>query len=99
MDVYPFLITMDKWMAAVGGQYKPYDKAQQHNYHISLLNPLYLGVDVLTDPNNSDKLKIKLAKCKYAKDFKPVFTKVVDSQAMDIRKLIRSSLTTKKDNE
>lgn len=99
VDVYPFLITMDKWMAAVGGQYKPYDKADQHNYHISLLNPLYLGVDVVTDPKNSDKLKIKLAKCKYAKDFKPVFTKVVDTQAMDIRKLIRSSLTAKKDNE
>lgn len=99
VDVYPFLITMDKWMAAVGGQYRPYDKAQQHNYHISLLNPLYLGVDVLTDPKDSDKLKIKLAKCRYAKDFKPVFTKVVDTQAMDIRKLIRSSLTAKKDNE
>ena len=99
VDVYPFLITMDKWMAAVGGQYKPYDKADQHNYHISLLNPLYLGVDVVTDPKNSDNLKIKLAKCKYAKDFKPVFTKVVDTQAMDIRKLIRSSLTAKKDNE
>ena len=99
VDVYPFLITMDKWMAAVGGQYKPYDKSQQHNYHISLLNPLYLGVDVVTDPKNSDNLKIKLAKCKYAKDFKPVFTKVVDSQAMDIRKLIRSSLTAKKENE
>ena len=99
VDVYPFLITIDKWMAAVGGQYKPYDKTQQHNYHISLLNPLYLGVDVMTDPKNSDNLKIKLAKCKYAKDFKPVFTKVVDTQAMDIRKLIRSSLTAKKDNE
>ena len=99
VDVYPFLITMDKWMAAVGGQYKPYDKAEQHNYHISLLNPLYLGVDVVTDPKNSDNLKIKLAKCKYAKDFKPVFTKVVDTQAMDIRKLIRSSLTAKKGNE
>ena len=98
MDVYPFLITMDKWMAAVGGQYRPYDKATQHNYHISLLNPLYLGVDVVTDPKNSDKLKIKLAKCKYAKDFKPVFTKVVDTQSADIRKLIREALTKKETN-
>lgn len=98
VDVYPFLITMDKWMAAVGGQYRPYDKATQHNYHISLLNPLYLGVDVVTDPKNSDKLKIKLAKCKYAKDFKPVFTKVVDTQSADIRKLIREALTKKETN-
>ncbi len=93
VDVYPFLVTMDKWMAAVGGQYMPYDKARQHNYHISLLSPFYLGVDVVTDPKNNDKLKIKPAKCKYAKDFRPVFTKVVDTQAMDIRRLIRAALT------
>ena len=98
VDVYPFVVTMDKWMAAVGGQYRPYDKAQQHNYHISLLNPLYLGVDVMTDPKNSDKLKIKLAKCRYAKDFKPVFTKVVDTQSADIRRLIREALTKKETN-
>jgi len=55
-------------------------------------------VDVVTDPKNSDKLKIKLAKCKYAKDFKPVFTKVVDTQSADIRKLIREALTKKETN-
>lgn len=93
VDIYPFLVSMDKWMAAVGGQYRPYEPSKAHNYHISLLNPLYLGVDVLTDPKNSDNLKIKLTKCKYAKDFKPAFTKVVDSQAMDIRKIIRTALT------
>lgn len=93
VDIYPFLITMDKYMAAVGGQYHPYDHQTAHNYHISLLNPLYLGVDVLTDKKNPDKLNIKLAKCRYAKDFKPVFTKVVDTQAMDIRRLIREALT------
>ena len=95
VDVYPFLVSIDKWKAAVGGQYRPYEKAQQHNYHISLLSPLYLGVDVLTDPKNSDKLKINLAKCKYAKDFSPVYTKVVETQAMDVRRLIREALTAK----
>ena len=92
VDVYPFLITMDKWMAAVGGQYKPYDATMQHNYHISLLNPLYLGVDVVSDKKNPEDLKIKLAKCKYAKDFKPVFTKVVDSEVANLREIIRKSL-------
>ena len=98
VDVYPFLLTMDKWMAAMGGQYRPYDKAQMHNYHVSLLNPFYLGVDILTDKKNPDKLQIKLAKCRYAKDFKPAYTKVVETQAMDLRKLIREALT-KQDKE
>ena len=92
VDVYPFLLTMDKWMAAVGGQYKPYDATMQHNYHISLLNPLYLGVDVVSDKKNPEDLKIKLAKCKYAKDFKPVFTKVVDTESANVRELIRKAL-------
>ena len=98
VDVYPFLLTMDKWMAAMGGQYRPYEKEQMHNYHVSLLNPLYLGVDIITDKKNPDKLQIKLAKCRYAQDFKPAYTKVVETQAMDLRKLIREALT-KQDNE
>jgi len=87
VDVYPFLITMDKWMAAVGGQHMPFDNT--FDYHISLLNPFYLGVDV---KGSFDDLDIRLAKCRYAKDFKPVFSRQVDTQAADIRRLIKASL-------
>ncbi len=86
IDIYPFLITCDKWMAAVGGQH---NLDMTFDYHISLLNPFYLGVDV---GGSFDDLKIKPAKCRYAKDFKPAFHREVDTRSGDIRKVIRETL-------
>lgn len=86
IDIYPFLITCDKWMAAVGGEH---NLDMSFDYHISLLNPIYLGVDV---SGTFDDLKIRPAKCRYAQDFKPVFRKEVDTQAADIRKMIKQAL-------
>lgn len=86
IDIYPFLITCDKWMGAVGGRH---NLDMTFDYHASLLKPLYIGVDV---KGNFDDLKITPAKCRYAKDFRPVFHKEVDTQAADIRKMIKKAL-------
>jgi len=86
VDIYPFLITCDKWMGAVGGQH---NLDMTFNYHASLLSPLYIGVDVT---GTFDDMKIKPAKCRYAKDFKPVFSKQVDTEAADIRKMIKQAI-------
>lgn len=60
-----------------------------YNYDINVLSPIYLGVHV---SGNQDDLKIKLAKCKYAKDFKPHFHGKVDEESANMRKMIRNSM-------
>jgi len=92
LDIYPFLITCDKWMGAVGGKH---NLDGTMDYNINVLNPVYLGVHVGGNLNTFQKLSdldIKLEKCVYAKDFKPVLRKDVDTQAADIRKMIKAAL-------
>ena len=92
LDIYPFLISCDKWMGPVGGRHH-LDGTM--DYHINLLSPLYLGVHVGGNLNTFEKLSdldIKLAKCVYAKDFKPVFRGEVDTRSADIRAMIRKAL-------
>lgn len=92
LDIYPFLISCDKWMGAIGGKH---NLDGTMDYNINVLNPVYLGVHVGGNLNKFEKLSdldIKLAKCVYAKDFKPAFRKEVDTQSADIRKMIKAAL-------
>jgi len=77
---------MDNYMAAVGGRH---NLDMSFNYHVNLLSPLYIGVDVL---GTLDDLKIKPAKCVYAQDFRPLFHNKVDTQSAELRQLIRDSM-------
>lgn len=86
IDIYPFCLTMDKYMAAVGGRH---NLDMSFDYHISLLSPLYIGVDVL---GTFDDLKIKPTKCKYAKDFRPIIRKDIETQNASLKTLINQSL-------
>lgn len=86
VDIYPFLVTMDKYQAAVGGRH---NLDMTFDYHISLLRPLRIGVDV---KGNFDDMRIRPAKCKYAEDFKPAERKEVETQRMQLRQLIYNSL-------
>ena len=86
IDIYPFSITMDKYMAAVGGRH---NLDMSFDYHISLLKPLYLGVDV---KGTFDDLKIKPAKCKYAADFRPIIRRDVETQNITLKKMIDQAL-------
>lgn len=86
IDVYPFCVSMDNYMVALGGQHT---LDMTYNYDINVLSPIYLGVHV---SGNQDDLKIKLAKCKYAKDFKPHFHGKVDEESANMRKMIRNSM-------
>ena len=51
--------------------------------------PLYLGVHV---GGTMDNLQIKLAKCKYAKDFRPHWYEKADTQSLELRQMIKQSL-------
>lgn len=86
IDIYPFTVSIDNYMAALGGRH---NLDMSFDYHISLLSPLYIGVDV---KGTFDDLQIKAAKCKYAQDFKPLFHHDVDTQSAELRKTIRESM-------
>lgn len=86
IDIYPFCLTIDKYMAAVGGHH---NLDMSFDYHISLLKPLYIGVDV---KGTFEDLKIKLAKCRYAQDFRPIIHKDVETQNASLKKLINEAL-------
>ena len=66
VDIFPFMVSMDKYKVALGGRH---NLDMTFNYHLSLLSPLRIGVDV---SGNFDDLKIKPTRCKYAEDFRPI---------------------------
>lgn len=86
IDVYPLCVQMDNYMVALGGRHKT---DMTFDYDINVLSPIYLGVHV---GGSMDNLKIKLAKCKYAKDFKPHWYQKADTQSLELRKLIKQSM-------
>lgn len=92
VDLYPFLISMDKWQAVLSGRH---NLDMSFDYHISLTDcplPVRLGLDVR---GNIDDLKFKLVPCKYKYLYKPEKQKTVDKQTMSLKKIISDSL---KDN-
>ncbi|MBQ7259662.1 MAG: AsmA family protein [Paludibacteraceae bacterium] len=86
IDVYPLCVQMDNYMVALGGRHKT---DMTFDYDINVLSPIYLGVHV---GGSMDNLKIKLAKCKYAKDFKPHWYQKADTQSRELRQLIKQSM-------
>ena len=86
IDVYPFCVSMDNYMVALGGRH---NLDMSFNYDVNVLSPVYLGVNV---SGNLDNLDIKLAPCKFAKDFKPRFNRKVDTHSAELRSMIRESM-------
>ncbi len=86
IDIYPFCVSIDNYMAAVGGRH---NLDMSFDYHVNLLSPFYIGVDV---KGTFDDLSIKPAACRYAKDFRPLFRNEVDMQSANLKQLIKNSL-------
>lgn len=86
IDVYPFCVSIDNHMVALGGRH---NLDMTFNYDVNVLSPIYLGVNV---SGNLDNLDIKLAPCKFAKDFKPLFHRKVDTHSAELRSMIRESM-------
>jgi hypothetical protein len=92
IDIYPFLIVMDKYKAVIAGRHN-FDMS--FNYHISVVDnplPVKLGIDI---KGNEKDLKYSLAKCKYAEYYRPSSRHVVENKQIELRKLIRDALTQK----
>ena len=86
IDVYPLCVQMDNYMVALGGRH---NTNMTFDYDINVLSPIYLGVNV---SGTMDDLQIKLAKCKFAQDFKPHWYQKVDTQSRELRERIKQSM-------
>ncbi len=86
IDIYPLCVNMDNYMVALGGRH---NTNMTFDYDINVLSPIYLGVNV---SGNMDDLQIKLAKCKFAQDFKPHWYQKADTQSREIRERIKQSM-------
>jgi hypothetical protein len=92
IDIYPFLIVMDKYKAVVAGRH---NLDMSFDYHVSVVDcplPIKLGVDI---KGNVDKLSYKLVKCRYAEYFRPTARHEVETKQLELRKMIRQALAEK----
>lgn len=92
IDIYPFLIVMDKYQAVVSGRHN-FDMS--FDYHVSIVDsplPIKLGVDL---KGNMEDMDISLAKCRYAEYYRPAARRDVERKQLELRKMIRDALTRK----
>ncbi|MDR1225572.1 MAG: hypothetical protein LBK47_01565 [Prevotellaceae bacterium] len=95
IELYPFLVAMDRYKVALGGLHK---LDMNVNYHISLLDsplPMRLGVDIKGNMDDIQAHPVKyvhLVKPKYANTFMPQKQNVVKSAEEQIRDQIRAAL-------
>ena len=99
VTIYPFIVQMDRYRAAVGGTQ---GLDMNFNYHISVLKspvPFKLGVNIT---GNLDKMKFRVGKAKYKDMVTPVEIRKVDSTRVnlgqsivhDFEKIIRKPMST-----
>jgi len=81
VNIYPFLIEIDRYRAAVGGRQ---GLDMNFEYHISVLKspiPFKMGVNIT---GNLDKMKIRLGGAKYKDAVTPVEIRKVDSTRLNM---------------
>lgn len=97
VDLYPFLIHMDKYQAVIGGRHN-INKGLDCRYHISLTDsplPFRLGVTVsgpINDISEKPLKHIKFARCEYDRMFKPTRRNDVEERILAIRRDIAETL-------
>jgi len=97
VDIYPFLIVMDKYKAVVAGRH---NLDMSFDYHISVTDsplPVKLGVNVkgtMDELMNSPMKCIRPVPCKYANLYRPASRNEIGKKQLEIRQKIRESLLT-----
>jgi len=89
VDVYPFLLVMDKYKAVIAGRH---NLDLSFDYHISVVDsplPVKFGINV---SGTMDHMKYGLAKCKYAEFYRPAARYEVTNKQLELRKMIRNAL-------
>ena len=90
VEIYPFLIGMDRYLAAVGGKH---NMDMTFNYHVSLLEsplPFKAGVDI---KGNLDKFKFRITKAKYKNIHKSASVSPVDSTSVQVHNFIKNIIS------
>lgn len=86
IQVYPFLVEIDRYRVAVGGTH---NLDMTFDYHVSVLKspvPFKLGIDV---SGNLDDFKYKIVKCRYKDIFQPAKQHELDPTPANIRRDLR----------
>lgn len=94
VDVYPFEISMDKYKLIVSGRHTT---DMDFDYNISVVKsplPFRLAVNVA---GNMDDYKVRLRRNKVPRNFRPVYRGEVSKKQLELREIIRSSLTREED--
>ena len=89
IEVFPFLVEMDRYKVAVGGTH---NMDMTFDYHLSVLKspvPFKLGIDIT---GNLDDFKFKIVRCKYKDFLQPAKQAELDSTRRNVRKLIRDEI-------
>ncbi len=92
IDIYPFLIVMDRYKAVVGGRHN-FDLS--FNYHISVVDspvPMRFGIDVTGD---MDDINYNPTQAKYAEFYRPASRRAVENRQLELRRMIRENLTNR----
>lgn len=89
IDVYPFLVSIDRWQAVLAGRH---NLDMSFNYHISLTDcplPARLGLDI---NGTFDNPKFKLVPCKYKALYKPEKQGETEKNTLRLKKMISDAL-------
>lgn len=89
VEVYPFLLKMDKYQLCVAGRH---NLDNNYDYHLEILKsplPTRMALDV---KGVMPKLGFSLSKCRYAEMFKPEKRNDVQEQTLKLKRMIRESL-------
>lgn len=89
VDLYPFLIVMDKYKAVIAGRHY---LDNTFDYHVSLTDcplPIRLGLNI---KGTMDDMHFKLARCKYKHLFRPDKQGAVEKRTLALKRLISKSL-------
>jgi len=90
IDIYPFLMVMDRYKVVVGGRHN-FDMS--FDYHISIVEsplPLRFGVDIRGDLDN---MRYTPASVKYPEFYRPQSRRAVHSRQLELRRMIRETIT------
>lgn len=89
IDIFPFLLEIDRYQVAIGGQH---NIDMTFKYHVSLLKsplPFRAGVDI---SGSIDKMKFKITKAKYKDQFIPSRKAQVDTTQLNLKNKMREML-------
>jgi hypothetical protein len=89
IDVYPFLMVLDRYKVVIGGRHN-FDMS--FDYHISLVEsplPVRMGVNVA---GTMDRMQYQLTRPRYAEFYRPASRRAVESRQLEFRKMIREAL-------